>query len=149
AKLLYRARPADRAVTHIRCRLLVALDISIVHGILEHRRHPAIIFRRHEDIAVECGDLLLPALSHLVLGRYPGVRCYFVEKRHWKIPQVDDFRHHIPALRGNILNPLCRLVPEAGRTSGADDDGDLRLGHFDSLVSNYRPCSTRANRVTI
>ena len=80
-------------------------------------------------IAVELRDLLLPALGHRILRGRPGVRRHFIEERHREIAQIDDLGLDIVALGGNILDPLRRLVAEAGGAGGADDDGDLEFGH--------------------
>jgi hypothetical protein len=63
------------------------------------------------------------------LRRRPGIRCHLIEERHGEIAQVNDFNLHIVTLGGNITEPLCRLVTEAGGTCGADDDRDLEFAH--------------------
>ena len=96
-----------------------------------------IVFGSHENITVELGDLLLPALADRILRRRPSVCRHLIEERHRKIAQVDNLGFDIVAQSGNTLDPLRRLVAEAGGAGGTDDDGDLELAHGSlSLVTN-------------
>ena len=88
-----------------------------------------IVFGGHEDIAVESGDFLLPALGDWILRGRPGIRRNLIKERHREIAQIDDFGLHIVTPGGNILDPLRRLVTEAGGAGRADNDRDLEFAH--------------------
>ena len=45
------------------------------------------------------------------------------------IAEIDDLDGEIAALRGDVVNPLRRLVAKAGGAGGADDDPDLEFSH--------------------
>src|SRR5262249_4608685 len=105
--------------------------IGVIERVLQHSGNAVIVFGGHEDVAVEPGDLLLPALGHRILRRHPGVRSHFIEERHRVVAQIDDLGLDIVALFGDVLHPLRRLVAETGSAGGADDDRDLEFGHGD------------------
>jgi hypothetical protein len=134
-ELLRGASGTDAAVADDRGGLPVPFRVGVVEGVLEHGRDTAIIFGRHEDIAVELSNLLLPALRDLVLGRYPRVRRHFIEKGHRIVTEVENFNGHVVALRRDVVDPPRRLVAEARGAGAADDDGYLELLHGEGYPS--------------
>src|SRR6478736_6450202 len=135
--MLDRARSAHRAVPDKTGSLFVPFRIGVIERVLQHRGYAVIVFGGHEDIAVEPGDFLLPALGDLILRRCPSIRRYLVKERHWEIAQIDDFGLHIVTPGGNILDPLRRLVTEAGSAGRADNDRDLEFAHDSLYLLGY------------
>src|SRR5882672_3310065 len=129
SQLLDGAGGTHASVAHIGCGLAVPLRVRVVQSVLEHRRDAAVVFRGDEEVAVELGDLLLPALRHLVLRGRPHIGRDLVEERHRVVAQVEELHAHVGSGRGDLMDPFRRLLAEAAHTCGADDDRDLGFGH--------------------
>jgi hypothetical protein len=80
ARMLDGAGATDRAIAHEADWLPVPLIIRLIERVLEGGGHRSVVFRCHNDVAVELPDFLLPGDGFRILARHPEVVCLFEEE---------------------------------------------------------------------
>src|SRR3546814_242129 len=133
-QMLDRTCGTDASIADHGRRLAVPFRIGEIECILQCRGDRPVIFGDHEDIAIELRDLLLPALSNVILCRRPGIGSRLVEERQRPVAQIHQFGFDIRPLAGGVIDPSGRLVAEARVAGAADDDCDFWTGHEGPLV---------------
>src|SRR5580692_10083790 len=129
-----RTRPASTAIADGREGLPVPLFVGLIERVLENPGDRMVVFRDHENVAIETPNGLLPTDRLWIPAGHPQVRRHLIEERQRMLAQIDQRHVQVSSRLSLLEDPLRRDIGKPGGTGGSDNDGDFRLRTHGNLV---------------